>query len=241
MSQATLRQQIEFVQRQTGDGLRRSAQAPGCRQRRRLRIESHLAGPPERREDAVRSTLAGADFPRFVQQVRVVALAFEAQVAQAGLDRRITRDGGRIVETIPHDLGGTDLARKLGQRGQRGSSTQGECNTLRAQRRIESGQAVVQPPSTRSTRRPGAFFFRCVHVHRHDVVAVRHGRGKRRVVRQPQVAPEPDESGRVAHAAFTLMEKAAPREERGLRCSPGRVSRPSCGARRCALPAAGAT
>ncbi len=61
------------------DGPRRRL---GRRQRRRLRIEPHLARTPERREDTVRPALAGADFPGLVQQVRVVALALEAQVAQ---------------------------------------------------------------------------------------------------------------------------------------------------------------
>ncbi len=70
---------------------------------------------PERREHAVRIALAGAHFPRLVQQRGVEALALEPVLAQRRLDARVVRDARRVVEAVPvHRRAAPALARHGG-------------------------------------------------------------------------------------------------------------------------------
>ena len=162
------------------------------------------ARPPERREHPVRLAGAGVDLPRLEQQRGVAALGENPVVTESASDRAVTLDRVRLVAAIP-----------VARRPPRSRSISSRLSLLRRLRRmtrrdpwrrrsrIERRGASGAATSARRRPAPSPPSSSGAQTSTGMTGPPRHGRGQqRRVVREPQVLPEPDDRGHAARVAF---------------------------------------
>jgi hypothetical protein len=138
---------------------------------------------------------------RFKEQVRAKGLHFDAVAPERGSNFFVARAEGGLVEAVPADRGRAGRADQLPQNFQAVAPPHEQRQAARAERGVERKQRMMQPPARGRARRPRRFLVRRPDEHGHNQTA-RNSGGQRGIIREPQVAPEPDDGGRWRHFFF---------------------------------------
>ncbi len=153
---------------------------------------------PEGREDPVRRPLAGQDLSRLAEERTRAALRLHGGGTKRRLDRRVARDGRRLVAPVPHHAAGAGLPHNLPQNIGRRTPPKAEGKPQPGEIFRQRSQALVQPPAGRAAKRPDATALLIQHEQGDDGPFRHGGGGKSGVVANAQIPPEPDDdrSGR---------------------------------------------
>ena len=178
---------------------------------------------PVRREHLVRLALLRGDLPRLAPQRGVVAVHRDAVAPQRALDARVAGDRGRLVQPVPVHRTGAAVRDQRAQDLQRLAATQVQCRAGARAARASSAasewcshQRLAAPadhgPSSSAWMNTGS-----------TRVVFRTGRAPRRIVGQPQVAPEQHQ--RRAHRGRSVRHPTAMLRNRTAAAACARTSR----------------
>ena len=112
-------------------------------------------------------------------------------VADRPRQRRFLPDGGRFVSMTKIHGGGAGAGGKLRDDCRRVTLADHQFAASTPDMTVETRETVMQPPATGAA---GIHLVR--HIYGHNRPARDHRSGKRRIVDQAQIAPEPEQDGR---------------------------------------------
>ena len=154
----------------------------------------HRAAPdgvPERGEHAVRPTCPGHHGPGFVQHMARVACRGNPRRLQRRLDSGIARPRCRVVQPTPMDRRRPGFGNHRTHHRQGRAAPQDQTAAPRRQHLPQLRQPKAQPPFRRRPQRLDTLIQNEQRDHR---LAAGQSRHQRRIVGQPQVAPDPPDS-----------------------------------------------
>ena len=177
--------------------------APSRARRLRQLRRSRRRCLPEGREYLVGPAVGALDLHGLEQEACVERLHLESVGTQPGLNHPVRGNGRGFVTTIPVQVGRPGFASQFLQLLERRSPANQQSGPVLLQIGRQGFQAVVQPPVRGRARGPVVRAGRVVDEHWQNAV-VPEGCGDGRIVGQPKVIAEPDNSSRHEQAVERL-------------------------------------